>query len=160
MNIRKSTLWRVPMYCIIAGKISFHLIIYLISKFAVIKTPNDTGTIEVTIDDTRVLLLYGIIFAVSILAGRFFFHTMTRKEIFFSATIIVAFYMIITIIQFIMGSITGSLAIIFMYLSEASEWSHFIWELLVKLGGTQLHWIGSFFQNLMPYLFVFFGKKE
>ncbi len=28
-DIRKNTLWRVPLYCIIAGKISFHLIIYL-----------------------------------------------------------------------------------------------------------------------------------
>lgn len=160
MNIRKSTLWRVPLYCIIAGKISFYLIIYFVSKFAVIKTPTDTGTITVTIDDAKVLLFYGIIFVVSILAGRFFFHTMTRKEIFLSSTIIVVFYMIITVIQFIMGNITGSFAILFMYLSQTFEWSTFISQLFLKIGGMQFQWIATFFQNLMPYLFVFFGKKE
>lgn len=88
MRVRKKTLWRVPLYCIIAGVVIFYLMIHLLARFAIVTLPD--GSVEV--NDTRSLIIADVVFTAVVLLGGFvFFHNMTKKEIFFSATIIVAF---------------------------------------------------------------------
>ena len=66
MNIRLSTLWKVPVYCIVTGFLSFNAAIYLISHFAIIQQDG-----EISSDPAKVLIIYGLIFAVTLFIGGF-----------------------------------------------------------------------------------------
>ncbi|WHH59307.1 hypothetical protein [Petroclostridium sp. X23] len=82
MKIRKKIFWKVPLFCIVAGVIAFNAVVFLIGRFTIVTLPDGT----ITSDNTRVLIVYGAIFIVTlIVGGMFFFRNMTRKEIFFSA---------------------------------------------------------------------------
>ncbi len=97
MKIRKKIFWKVPLFCIVAGVIAFNAVVFLIGRFAIITLPDGS----ITSDNTRVLIMYGAIFIVTlIVGGMVFFRNMTRKEIFFSASIVVAIGLIMNLTQF------------------------------------------------------------
>lgn len=155
MSSRKNDLWKVPLYCMIAGIVSFYLIVYVFGRFTIVTLPDGT----ITSDNTRILIVYGGVFVATVLVGgMFFLRKMTRKEIFFSATIIVVFQMIISLIQWILGGTTGQLGVTFMYLSRIYEWCGGISQLILTMTGNL--WLGIFIQNLMPYLFIAFGQRS
>ncbi len=155
MKIRKSTLYRVPLFCILSGIIAYHAAIFFMTHFAVVKLPDGT----VSIDDTRVFIIYSALFAATLfIGGRIFFRSMTRKEIFLSASIIVALGLFIDFIQWAFHLTSGPGAVFFMYTSQIFEWSSIVPQLLYKL--THNPWLGSILGSLTPYLFLLFGKKE
>ena len=155
MNIRKNTLWKVPLFCVIAGVIAFNAIVYLLGQFMIVTLPDGT----VTSDNSRLLIISGAIFIVTlIVGGMVFFRNMTRKEIFFSASIIVAISLILVLTQWAFNLTTGPGAVFFMYASQIFEWSSIVPQLLYRVGGNP--WIGAFVASLTPYLFIPFGKKE
>ena len=53
----KKVLWRVPIYSIIAGLITFRLNIFLFSKFAVSKLPDGT----IVSNETAVTVIYWLV---------------------------------------------------------------------------------------------------
>jgi len=115
------------------------------------------GTI--TTDNTRTLIVYGGIFVATVLIGGIgLFRKMTKKEIFFSATVIVVFQVIISLIQWLMGGATGVFGIISLYISRIYEWSGGSSQLIFMITGN--FWLGSFIQDLMPYVFIIFGQKS
>ena len=155
MKIRKGIFWRVPLFCILAGVIAFNMIVFLLGRFAIVRLPDWT----ITTDNTRMLIIYGAIFIVTlIVGGMVFFRNMTRKEIFFSASIIVAINWIMILTQWAFNLTTGPGAIFFMYASQIFEWSSIVPLLLYRVNENLL--LGAFIGSLMPYLFIPFGKKE
>lgn len=154
MKIQK-ILWKVPVFCIASGVIAFNVMVFLIGRFAIVMLPDGTTTT----DNTRLLLMYGAMFIVTLMVGgMIFFRNMTRKEIFFSASIIVAIGLIMDLTQWAFHLTTGPGAVFFMYGSQIFEWSSIVPQLLSKVNENL--WIGSFVGSLTPYLFIPFGKKE
>jgi hypothetical protein len=154
MGIKKKTLWRVPLFCILAGVVSFNAIVFLAGRLITVRLPDGS----VTADHTRVLILYGAIFVATVmLGGLVFFRNMTRKEIFFSASIVVAFGLATNLTQWALGLTTGRGAVFFLYASQIFEWSSVVPLLLYRLH--QNLWLGACVGSLTPYLFIPFGKK-
>ena len=150
----KKVLWRVPIYLIIAGLITFRLNIFLFSKFAVSKLPDGT----IVSNETAVTVIYWLVLIGTLFIGGIaFFRNMTRKEIFLSSSIIVVLDIIILFAQWAMQINSGSMAVLFMYFAEINEWSMAIPLLLMKVVDNL--WICSFVGCLAPYLFIPFGKK-
>jgi len=155
MKIRKKMLWKVPLFCILAGVIAFNAVVFLIGRFAIVTLPDGT----ITSNNTRVLIMYGAIFIVTLfVGGMVFFRNMTRKEILFSASIVVAFGLILYVTQWAFNLTTGPSAVFFMYASQIFEWSSVIPQLLYRVNENL--WLGAFIGSLAPYLFIPFGKKE
>lgn len=155
MKISKKILWKVPLFCIIAGVIAFNAVVYLIGRFMIVTLPDGT----ITADSTRMLIGYGVIFIVTVIVGGMvFFKNMTRKEIFFSASIVVAIGLLMNAIQLAFNLTTGTVAVFFMYASRIFEWSIIVPLLLYRVNENL--WIGAFIGSLTPYLFILFGKKE
>ena len=50
MKIRGNTLWRVPVFCILASVVCYYLTIYLGGMFYAVKTVDADGTIQASID--------------------------------------------------------------------------------------------------------------
>ncbi|MBU5626435.1 hypothetical protein KQI82_05800 [Oscillibacter sp. MSJ-2] len=154
--MRKHTLWRVPAYCAAAGVVSRQLIIRWLGRLAVVTLPDGV----VSIDLTRQLIVYGIVFLAALSVGAMILRSMTRKEIALSATIIVAFQLALAAFELAAGGMTESLGTALWYLSQSSEWSHFLSQLLFKAGGMDFLWAGVFLDGLAPYLFILFGRKD
>lgn len=131
-------------YRTIYGVIAFNAVVFMIGRFTIVTLPDGT----ITSDNTRVLIIYGAIFIVTLIVGGIvFFRNMTRKEIFFSASIIVAIGLIMDLTQWAFDFTTGPGAVFFMYASQIFEWSSIVPQLLYRVN-----------ENL--YLFILFGKKE
>lgn len=144
--MRRSTLWRVPLYSIAVGYVCFYLVVYLLGRFAFI---HEAGSIS--IDPIRSLLLYALVFVVVVAGGGLvLFRQMTRREIFWSATIMVALYAVLLVVQLRFPMITVSLAPIY-------EWTQFPSQLVYR--STGLFWPGIVLQCLAPYCFVPFGQR-
>ena len=140
--------WKVPLYCMIASWICFQLEIRL-GRFAVITLPDGS----VTADNTRWLIMSGILFIAIIAIGSIlFFRNMTRKEIFYSASVLVAINVIVGLISY---KIQGMFA---FYWAELSEWDTFIVQLLWQANINPL--IISIVSWILPYIFMIFGKKS
>ncbi len=141
----KKSFWKVPLYCMIASWICFQLEIRL-GRFAVITLPDGS----VTADNTRWLIMTGILFIAIIAIGSiFFFRNMTRKEIFYSASVLVVINVIISY------KIQGMLV---FYWAELSEWNIFVVQLLWQANINPL--IISIVSWILPYIFIIFGKKS
>lgn len=147
----KQVWWKVPVYCIAAGFISFQLMVHLLGRFTIVTLPDGS----ISTDQTRWLILSGVIFVFTVGIGGFFFRKMTRREIFCSATILVLCNIVFGLLSFKSNHI---LTLLLMYWMEANEWSSFIPQLL-NLIQTNLY-ISAVVTWFAPYLFIFFGKKE
>lgn len=155
MNIRPKTLWKVPVYCICAGFISFWLVVHLIAKIGVIILPD--GSISTS--TTNATLLEIFIFAATMGIGYFLFRNMTKKEIFWSATIIVTILLILQIYQVFMFKIDIAAAnAVGMWNVYATEWCRIIPLVCQYIIPGQ--WVAAFVCCFVPYTFIIFGKKE
>lgn len=155
MTIRKNVLWKVPLFCFAAGLVAFRAAVFLISRFAIVTLPDGV----ITSDNTRVDLIYALILLATLLVGGLaFFRNMTRREIFLSAAILVAFDLGLTAVQLIFDLTTGPGAVPFLYLSQLFEWRMLIPQLLYRISDS--HWLIAVVSALTPFLFVPFGRSE
>lgn len=154
MKAKMSIIWKVPVFCAVAGVIAYYLVVFWLGRFAIVTLPDGT----ITVDHTRELIIYGAMFVVTLIfGGLVFFRNMTQKEIFFSATIIVAVGLMMNLTQWAFNLTTGTGAVFFMYASRIFEWSSVVQLLVYRVSGNI--WIGAFIGSLTPYLFIPFGKK-
>jgi len=152
MNIRKHTLWRVPAYCIAAGLIWFRLMVSVLVPFIRATWPDSSAEEELGME----LILYGVIFAVTLFIGWLLFRRMTKREIFWSAAILVGSYLAVFLLNRVFQSSFKPLLMVLMFLTESWGWATFI--------STFLHWAlnGSsiLVPALAPFLFVLFGVSD
>ena len=155
MKMRRCTLWRVPVYCVIASILSYYLTIAL--SFLYIDTDvsvDAEGAIETMINPVRSAVLEGALFLAVLMVGGFcFFQSMTKKEIAVSAAIMSAIYLVIGIWQiWITPPFPLWLAII-----QVQNWiSHLAFVLIRLLESSIL--LCTFLSCFAPFLFVLFGK--
>lgn len=155
MRIRKHTLWRVPVYCMVSGWISFYLTAYIGGFFFTNKTIID-GTTHLSVDPIRSLIFHGVLFAaILLLGGLFFFRNMTKQELALSAAIASALYLIITLGQIFVPELLRPIT---MSLAKIQNWDAFVSSLLMQV--TSKVNLSALLSNLTPFLFVLFGKKK
>ena len=85
MKLRPGTLWRVPVFCIIASWLSYYITING-GFLYVVRTTGADGAVEVSVDPLRSTLFQGVLFlAILLLGGLWAFRSMTKLEIAASA---------------------------------------------------------------------------
>lgn len=154
MKTWKENIWKIPLFCLLSGIIDFYISIELL-RWAIIRLPDGT----VTSNDTRTLLVYGVIFLATLLVGGLiFFRKMTRTEIFCSASVLVVYGVVLMLVQWSFNITTGPAAVWMMYLFGPFEMFNFFSQFLHMFADNL--WVGAVIQVLAPYLFVLFGKKQ
>lgn len=154
MNSWKNYIWKVPLFCWIVGIIDFELSIRMLS-WSIVRLPDGT----ITSDNTKAIIVYGIIFIVSLLIGGFvFFRKMTKKEIFYSTSVFVIYGVLLVLVQKMFNITTGVAAIRMIYLWRPFEMFTFFSQLFIHFGVGI--WGATFIEIFTPYLFILFGKKK
>lgn len=159
MSVRKSVLWKVPVYCIVASFVSFYLRTYLTGWFAFVRLPDGS----LTNDPMRTLVVYGVVFVVGVLFGWPFLRSMTKKEIFLSASIVALCQLVIEAVFLALTkgpAATGGHPWYLWYLPVAFEWSSFFSQLAYKITESNSWWVGILIKILEPYIFVVYGKDS
>lgn len=136
--------WKVPVYCMAASWICFQMEVHFLGQYR-------------SSDNTRWLILSAVLFlAVVCIGGFFFFRSMTRKEIFFSSSALVALNIVLGIFTYLTQRTFTSFT---MFWIELSEWGSVFSRIAFHLGlneclSAAIAWI------LPPYIFLLFDKKD
>lgn len=156
MKIRPNTLWRVPVFCLVASWLNFHLTIRM-GWFYIVKTTGPDGATNVSSDPVRSILFDAALFLLVLFIGGLWFSlSMTRAEIAASASIIVAFYLIVTVLELILyPNFPVALGLI---LAKSFEWTGKISSNLYQV--THQLEISTIISCFAPFLFVLFGRKS
>lgn len=86
MHVRAHTLYRVPVYCAVAGWLSFQATVHL-GRFFLVVTPAKETT-QIAVDPVRSAILQGALFVlVLLLGGLWAFRHMTRRKLRFPAAL-------------------------------------------------------------------------
>lgn len=151
MKIRIHTLWRVPVFCALAGIVCYYLTIYLGGLIFAVKTVEADGSISVSADPLRTLLFKAVLFVAVLLAGGLWaVRFMTGKEIALSAGIATALGFVLALLS----QVTLAAAVILVPLLEWSSELGAIFIRLTSWNPPWLQWVCLF----APFLFVSFGK--
>ena len=144
----KKIWWKVPLYSAVAGFASYWFMLGVVGRFAYVRLPDGT----VSSNDTLWMIASGAVLAVVLLlGGLLFFRRMTRKEIAYSATVMV----LINVVMALLSPLVGGVGMLSVY---TREWYAFVVDVLSALGvGGRLATVISW---AAVYLFVPFGKKD
>lgn len=94
--MRKSW-WKIPLYCIVASWICFQLEVRFFGRWTIVTLPDGS----ISTDSTRWLILNVVLFIIVVtIGGFFFFHKMTYKELFCSASILVVLNIVFGLIAY------------------------------------------------------------
>ena len=103
------------------------------------------------------MIMSAIVFlAVVCIGGFLFFRKMTRKEIFCSASVLVALNIVLGIFTY---ATQRTFTFFAMLWSELTEWDSVFSQILLQLNLNE--WVSAvIIWVLPPYIFLLFGKKE
>ena len=94
MNVRITQLWKIPVFCLVAGFVSFYAYVLLVSRFAIVQLPDGSYTAN----NTLTLLFSTLFFLLTLAAGQLFLRNMTATERILSATIQVVLLMVFRVL--------------------------------------------------------------
>ena len=154
MKLRPGTLWRVPVFCIIASWLSYYITIYG-GFLYVVRTTGADGAVEVSVDPLRSTLFQGVLFlAILLLGGLWAFRSMTKLEIAASAALISAVYLVVILLQLYLPGFPPALSV---WLAPFQNWKGILSSLLLRSINFHLALAASAFA---PFLFVPFGRRQ
>ena len=154
MKLRPGTLWRVPVFCIIASWLSYYITIYG-GFFYVVRTTGADGAVEVSVDPLRSTIFQGVLFlAILLLGGLWAFRSMTKLEIAASAALISAVYLVVLLLQLYLPGFPPALSV---WLAPFQNWKGILSSLLLRFMNFHLALAASAFA---PFLFVPFGRRQ
>lgn len=154
MKLRPRTLWRVPVFCIIASWLSYYITIYG-GFLYVVRTTGADGAVEVSVDPLRSTLFQGVLFlAILLLGGLWAFRSMTKLEIAASAALISAVYLVVILLQLYLPGFPPALSV---WLAPFQNWKGILSSLLLRFMNFHLALVASAFA---PFLFVPFGRRQ
>lgn len=154
MKLRPGTLWRVPVFCIIASWLSYYITIYG-GFLYVVRTTGADGAVEVSVDPLRSTLFQGVLFlAILLLGGLWAFRSMTKLEIAASAALISAVYLVVILLQLYLPGFPPALSV---WLAPFQNWKGILSSLLLRFMNFHLALAASAFA---PFLFVPFGRRQ
>lgn len=153
MKIRINTLWRVPVFSLLAGIVCYYLTIYLGGFFYAVKTVEEDGAISLSIDPVRSAIFQAVLFVAGLLVGGLLlFRSMSKTEIALSAVIAVALEAALSGLMYAVSQFSPTVVV---WLLPLTQWTGALGSVLAK--STQIpvvSWIGL----LAPLLFVPFGR--
>ena len=137
----------------VASWICFQLEIRFLGRWALVTLPDGS----ISSDNTRWMLMSaGLFLAVVCIGGFFLFRKMTRKEIFFSSSALVALNIVLGIFTYLTQRIFTSFAMLW---SALSEWASVFSQIAFQFGLNE--WLSAAIVWILPpYIFLLFGKKE
>lgn len=154
MKLRVNTLWRVPVFSLLAGIVCYYLTVYL-SVFYTVKTVGEDGTINLSVDPVRSAIFQAALFVAGLLVGGLLlFRSMSKTEIALSAAIAVALQAALSGLLYVAAQFAPTLV---NWLLPLTQWTGALGSVLTRI--TQVpavSWIGL----LAPLLFVPFGKDS
>lgn len=154
MKLRPRTLWRVPVFCIIASWLSYYITIYG-GFLYMVRTTGADGAVEVSVDPLRSTLFQGVLFlAILLLGGLWAFRSMTKLEIAASAALISAVYLVVILLQLYLPGFPPALSV---WLAPFQNWKGILSSLLLRFMNFHLALAASAFA---PFLFVPFGRRQ
>ena len=154
MKLRPGTLWRVPVFCIIASWLSYYITIYG-GFLYVVRTTGADGAVEVSVDPLRSTIFQGVLFlAILLLGGLWAFRSMTKLEIAASAALISAVYLVVLLLQLYLPGFPPALSV---WLAPFQNWKGILSSLLLRFMNLHLALAVSAFA---PFLFVPFGRRQ
>ena len=154
MKLRPGTLWRVPVFCIIASWLSYYITIYG-GFLYMVRTTGADGAVEVSVDPLRSTIFQGVLFlAILLLGGLWAFRSMTKLEIAASAALISALYLVVILLQLYLPGFPPALSV---WLAPFQNWKGILSSLLLRFMNFHLALAASAFA---PFLFVPFGRRQ
>ena len=156
MKVRLQTLWKVPVYCVIASWVSFYFTVYIGGFFFTIKTVGADGVTQVSADPVRSAIFDAVIFLIVLLVGGLWaYRSMTKVEVVVSAGIASGIYLLIVLAQLYVPNFPISLSI---SLACIQNWTGTLSSLLVKL----IHnlTVSVILSSFAPLFFILFGRKS
>ena len=155
MNVRIRTLWKVPVYCVVASWISFYLTVYLGGFFFTVKTVGADGVTQVSADPIRSAIFNMALFLIVLLIGGLWaFRSMSKAEIAVSSAIASGISLLIVLAQLYIPSFPISLSIRLAYIQN---WTGTVSSFLLKL--TDNLTVSVILSSFSPMLFILFGRK-
>ena len=155
MNVRIRTLWKVPVYCVVASWISFYLTVYLGGFFFTVKTVGADGVTQVSADPIRSAIFNMALFLIVLLIGGLWaFRSMSKAEIAVSSAITSGIFLLIVLAQLYIPSFPISLSIRLAYIQN---WTGTVSSFLLKL--TDNLTVSVILSSFTPMLFILFGRK-
>ena len=155
MNVRIRTLWKVPVYCVVASWISFYLTVYLGGFFFTVKTVGADGVTQVSADPIRSAIFNMALFLIVLLIGGLWaFRSMSKAEIAVSSAIASGIFLLIVLAQLYIPSFPISLSIRLAYIQN---WTGTVSSFLLKL--TDNLTVSVILSSFSPMLFILFGQK-
>lgn len=152
MRFHKNQLWKVPVYCILAGIVSNWLTLHVGGRFCVVLLPDGSYGI----DSGRSLIWYAVILLTVVGFGALkIFRHMERRDILASSLLWVAVLVGLTTVQLIWGEHMISLSV---KLSPLWDWTGFVSGVVMRFTGTL--WLSAYADCLVPLVFVLFGQKD
>lgn len=157
MKFRKNVLWKVPVFCLVAGLIGYFVTFVLFRPIIAPTTVKPDGTPVTTVSQLPISIVGGCLFvAVFLLGALWALRGMTKLEIVISAAITCGIYLVLTLANLY---ITGFPFFLGYQILMFKEWfaglAYFLWELVPGLHGTP----ASLLACAVPLLFIPFGNK-
>lgn len=152
MKIRKETLWRIPLYYLLASWISFYLLVWLYS-FCIVKTVGADGVTNVSTNPVATTLIgMAVLLSVLLIGGFWLCRTMTRREVVVSSGILSAVYFLWVLSELVSPGWDA-----FLPGGSVMSLNAEVGSLLFRLTG-QLE-LSALIASFTPMLFVLFGRK-
>jgi hypothetical protein len=154
MSQLKTSIWRVPLISLVAGMLYSRCYVRLVLRFGVVEPG--------VIDETVSLIVSGVLLlAVLVLGWALLLRKQTRREIFISASVVVAYGLLLWVLQVLLGAVTGPAAVVFLHLGTPLEWTGFFAELSLYLHdrGVTIPFLGLL-RYMVPWLFAAFGRPS
>lgn len=156
MNIRIKTLWKVPVFCMVASWISFYLTVYIGGFFFTATMVGADGVTRISADPVRSAIFHGVLFLLVLAVGGLWaFRSMTKAELAVSAGIASGIYLLIVLAQLYVPNFPLSLSFALAYIQN---WTGTLSSFLLKL--TDNLTLSVILSSFAPLLFIPFGKKS
>ena len=154
MKLQAKKLWKVPVYCAVASRISFYATVYLGRFFFVVQEMGADGVIQVSADPIRSAIFNGVLFLIVLFVGGLWaFRNMTKKEIAVSAAIMTAVYLLLDLAQIVAPNYSTSL-----FFAYIQNWNAIPASCLFSL--TDNLTASAIISSFSPLLFILFGRKR
>ena len=155
MKVRARTLWKVPVYCLLASWVSYYITVYIGGFFFTVQSVGADGVTQISVDPVRSGIFSAVLFmAVLLVCGLWAFRKMTKPEVAISAAIASAIYLILALAQLLIPGFPLAMSMMLAYIQT---WTRTVSAGLLKL--TDHFALSVILASFTPLLFIPFGRK-
>ncbi len=154
-KVRPCTLWKVPVYCMAAGLVTFFLTLHFGALFFARQELAADGSATIGLDPIRAAIFHAVLFLLVLLLGGFLVcRSMTKREVICSAAILAVLHLVVVLVQLFLPSAQLQSSLV---LAALGNWFGDAYSLLYAI--VPSHLPAALLSCLCPFLFVPFGRK-